>query len=470
MSRPCLILLSLSLAACASQLAERREAPGDPSNPKASPSDEGAPEEAEVRARVAALLRAELTEQSAVQLALLNNRELQAAGEELGVAQADLVQAGLLRNPSFGVAVRFPETSGGILNTEFSLAQELLDLFLLPLRKRLADEQLQQAKLRLSNTLFLLVGRVRREFYALQALQQAVALRRDVLEAAEASAELAARQRQAGNIGELELDTQRSATEQARLDLARDALELEGQRERLNRLLGLWGTQTGWTVTAMLPDLPPAEPSLEGLEARAVERRLDVASARQEARIVTQALELAKTSRFVGMVEVGVSRSSGPEPGIRVTGPTLRLELPIFDRRQGLIGKLEAQRRQSEKRLQALAVDARSEVRIAVHALRGRRQVAEQFRSVLLPLRERIVARAQERYNGMLLGVFQLLLARQSEIESYRQFLEVVRDYWVAHVELERAVGGSLSDAPAPAPAPAPPASGQPASHQESAP
>jgi len=410
--------------------------------------DRGTPEDAEVKRRVADLLRNDLTDASAVQIALLNNPGLQATYEELGVAQGDLVQAGLLRNPSLGFAVRFPEGSAGVVSTDFSLAQEFLDIFMLPLRKRLAAEQFEQAKLRLAGEVFQLVGKVREDYYALQALRQMVELRRTVLEAAEVSAELAERQLRAGNIADLELETQRDAYEQAKLDLARDELLFEAQRERMTRLMGLWGTQTDWRFSSQLPDLPASEEALDHVEAVAISQRLDVASARQETRILTQALHVANTSRFVGSVEIGVSRQTGPEPGIRVTGPTLRLELPIFDRRQGLIRRIEAQLRQSEKRLASVSVDARSEVRTARLALLAARQVVEHYRKVLLPIRERTVKLSQERYNAMLLSVFQLLRAKQAEVDAYRRYIEAVRDYWIARVELERAAGGTLKGMP----------------------
>ncbi len=406
--------------------------------------DRGAPEDAEVARHVAELLRQDVTEENAVQIALLNNRTLQATYEDLGIAQADLVQAGLLRNPSFGLSVRFPEGPVGTLNTEMSLVQDFLDLFMLPLRKKLAAEQFDHAKLRLANEVFQVIGKVRQEYYTLQQLQQVVELRRTVLETAQLSAELAQRQHQAGNIGELELVTQRGGYQQAKLDLARDELNLELQRERLTRSLSLWGSQTEWKVSAKLADIPATEEALEHLESLAMSKRLDVATARQEARVFAQALDVAKTSRFVGAVEIGVSRAVGPEVGIRVIGPTLRLELPLFDRRQGLIRRLEAQLRQSEKRLAALSIDARSEVRAARLTLLSERQVVEHYRKVLLPIRERIVALSQQHYNAMLLGVFQLLLAKQAEVEAYRQYIEAVRDYWIARVDLERAVGGRL--------------------------
>lgn len=406
--------------------------------------EQGATEDAEAKRLVTELLAHDLTEDSAVQVALLNNKALQATYEDLGVAQADLIQAGLLRNPSFDLSVRFPETAVGMLNTNFELVQDFLDIFMLPLRKKLGAEQFEQAKLHLANEVFQTVEKVRQQYYALQALQQIVALRRTVLDASQVSAELSERQHKAGNIGDLELETERGVYQQAKLELAHDELQLEVERERLTRLLGVWGSQTEWKISAKLPDIPSEEDALEHLEALAISQRLDVASARQETRVFEYALGLTRTSRFIGTVEVGIDRETGPESGLRVTGPTLHLELPIFDRRQVLIRKLEAQLRQSEARLAALSVDARSEVRTARVTLLAERQVVEHYRKVLIPIRERTVAFAQQRYNAMLLGIFQLLQAKQAEIETYRQYIEAVRDYWSARVELERAVGGRI--------------------------
>ncbi|HXN41039.1 MAG TPA: TolC family protein, partial [Myxococcaceae bacterium] len=352
--------------------------------------------------------------------------------------------AGLLRNPSLDFSVRFPENSVGGVNTELSIFENLLNLFLLPARKKLATQQFEQAKLRLANDIFQVVGKVRQEFYSLQALQQLGRLRRTVLKAAEVSARLAERQHQAQNIGALEFETQRGLYQQAKLDLARDELQLQVQQERINRLLGLWGEQTRWKVQSELQEIPREELPLDQLESAALSRRLDVASARMETEILSQALDLAKTSRFVGTLDLGISRGTGPERGIRVIGPAVRLELPIFDQRQAMIRRLEAQLRQSEKRFTALSVDARSEVRSARIALISARQVIEHYREFLLPNRERVVALSQQRYNVMQLGVFQVLLAKQAQVEAYRQYIEAVRDYWIARVELDRSAGGSV--------------------------
>jgi cobalt-zinc-cadmium efflux system outer membrane protein len=78
---------------------------------------QGGKEDRAVEESVAALLRQELTADAAVQIALVNNRSLQAELEEIGIAQADLVQAGLLKNPGFRASARFPDRPPSAANT-----------------------------------------------------------------------------------------------------------------------------------------------------------------------------------------------------------------------------------------------------------------------------------------------------------------------------------------------------------------
>ena len=406
--------------------------------------DHGAPDRDVIAQRVSALLKDDLTQQNAVAIALINNQSLQATYRELGIAQADLLAAGQLSNPSLNVAIGFPENGNAVVGTELGLVQSLLDLALLPMRKHFAEQQFAQAQLRLADEVVGMVAKVKREFVVLQAAQQVVGLRTLVLSAAQSASELAERQHEAGNIGDLELESQRDAFAQCKLDLAHAELQLELQREAVTRVLGLWGAQTQWHVAAKLADMPSNEDALEHLEALAIAQRLDVEGARQQVDVLAQALRITETSRFVGAVDVGVQRASGPERGIAVTGPTLRVELPIFNQRQAPIRKLKAQLAQSQAQLDALSIDARSEVRAARITLLSARAVVEQYRDVVMPIRERTVALAQQRYNAMLEGVFQLLLAKRSEIDAYREYIEAVRDYWLARIDLQRVVGGQL--------------------------
>lgn len=409
--------------------------------------NQGTSEDAAVVDAVRSMLQQELTIDEAVQIALLNNRSLQATYEELGIAQADLVQAGLLRNPLFGASFRFPDkTVGGhrSTNTEFSVVQDFLDLLVRPLRKKVAAAQFEQTKLRVGNTILNLAAEVRSTYYALQADEQTLEMRRTVVQATEAAVDIATRQHDAGTLKTLDLANQQGFHDQAKLDMTRTDIQIIADRERLNRLMGIWGADTMWKLPERLPELPESEIPMEHLESIAVSQRLDLAAARQETQVIAHALSLTRRYRYFYVFDVGVDSEHDVADDVTFTGPNLTLELPIFDRRQAEIARLEAQLRQSLQRLASLAIDIRSEVREIRERLLAARNVAKYHHDSILPLRQRIVDESQLYYNGMLIGVYELLLAKQNQINAGREYIETLRDYWIARSDLERAVGGRL--------------------------
>jgi cobalt-zinc-cadmium efflux system outer membrane protein len=410
--------------------------------------EQGPPTDSQIAGWVDGLLQGGLTRDRAVGIALVNSPSLQATYEELGVSQADMVQAGLLSNPRLGGSLGLPLNDAN-REYEVSLVQDFLDIFVLPLRKRVAREQFVADTLRVAHETLRVAGDVRKGVIALEASIQLVELRREIARAAQASAELAERLHEAGNITDLALAQEQTMAEQVRIDLSREELAVAGHREDINRLLGLWGTRTSWKLTESLPGLAVQDPSLEHLESRAIRQRLDIDAARKQTFVLWNALELAKNSRYFGFIEVGIHTHQDPD-GARLLGPTLALELPIFDQRQALIARLEAQYRQATRRLAALSVNARSEVRVAAAQLGAARWTAERYQKVLLPLRERVVNQSQLEYNAMQIGLAELLLAKQSQIEAYRAYVEALRDYWDAHVDLELAIGGRVTEPPAP--------------------
>jgi cobalt-zinc-cadmium efflux system outer membrane protein len=416
----------------------------------------GAADEA-VAAKVREMLAHDLTRAEAVQIALLNNRSLQTSYESLTIAQADVVQAGLLKNPVFSGAVRFPVSSASS-GPSYDLGVELdfLDLLLIPAKKRVAEAGFEAAKLRVGAEVLRLAHDTRVAFYTLQGAQQVAEMRRAVVSAAEASAALARRQHEAGNISELDLANEEGLYEEVRLDLARSEAEVLEARERMNRLMGLWGDDTRWSVAPKLAEVPAEESPLPDLESLALAQRLDVGAARAELQEASHALAMAESWRFLGGATVGASIQRDPE-GVTAAGPAASLELPIFDQKRAAVAKLRAGRRQAELRLAALTVDVRSEVREVRARLSFARSVVERYRSVVVPLRERIVALSQTYHDAMLLGVYQLLLAKRNEVNTYREYIETVERYWIVRADLELAGGGRLSPPSAPS-APRPPA------------
>jgi len=404
--------------------------------------EKGPPDDAQIAEWVRGLTSQGLTRARAVEIALVNNPDLQATYEELGISQADMVQAGLLKNPSLGAELGFRVNSGANDELRLSLVQDFLDLFVLPLRKQIAREQFESDTLRVANRALEVVAEVEKGFVSAQASTELVAFRRTVVEGAAVAAEMSTRQFEAGNINDLDLETQRATYEQARLDLAREEVDLLEARERVNRLLGLWGQTTSWRLVETLPPLPESEPDLDHLESIAMRRRLDVAVARRRAALLSKAVDLARTSRAFGRIDVGVDMHRDPN-GPLLLGPNLVIELPIFDQRQAVIARLEAQRREQERKLSGIAIDARSEVRLAEVRLRAGRQTVLHYRDVLLPLRKRVADQTLLHYNGMFVSVYQLLAAKQGEVDARRGYLEALRDYWSARAELARVIGGA---------------------------
>ena len=416
------------------------------------------PEDREAQQLVDRLLENELTVDSAVQVALLNNARLQATYEELGVSQAEVVQAGLIRNPAIFGSIRFPDVSSAANNLEFGIVQNFMELLMLPARQKIAAARFEQAKASVAYDVLSVVSEVEAAYFEVQGASNIRNVRSRIAEATAASFEFARRLHEAGNISELSLATEQGQYEETRLRLAESDILVLTARERLNRLMGLWGTRIDWQMPSRLPDIPTQEIPLEKLEALAVANRLDLESARREIDVLAQTLGTTVTWRWIGDMEVGVSAERDTDRTWAI-GPELAVELPLFDQRQAKIAQGEALLRQQVNNLTALAVDARSEVRTLRNKLVMQRYLVDHYKKVIIPLRERIVTLTLEKYNYMLVGAFDLLLAKQQEFDTYAKYLEAVRDYWTIRADLRKAVGGRLPAAvsresllPAPAP------------------
>jgi cobalt-zinc-cadmium efflux system outer membrane protein len=406
--------------------------------------DQGTPDDRRAAEAIDGLLAHELTVDAAVQVALLSSPSLRSKFEELSIAQADLVQAGLLKNPVFGIGRTAWDAEHLDINLFATVEQDLLSLLTLPLRKRVARAELEAAKLDVADHVLDVASEVREGFYRLQAAEQVVGMRALVERASEASAELARRQREAGTMSDLAMNTQLGLAAQTTLDRRRAEGEAAVLREALNKKMGLWGARTAWRVSPRLPELPSEEAALDRLETVAIAQRLDIGAARRNVEAIGHALTLAKTTRWTGTVDVAVV--VGRLRGSRhfSFGPSVAVEIPLFDQRQAQIARLEAFKRQSENDLDALGIDVRADVRAARSRLVTARAIAEDYRATVVPLREKIVHFSQQQYDAMLLGVYQLIQAKQSEFDAYREYIEALRDYWMARSDLERAVGGRL--------------------------
>ena len=390
------------------------------------------------------LLTRRLTASTAAQIALLNNRDLQATFEEIGISAADLSEAGLWKNPRFDLILRFPDRPPSAVDSDESVVFNFLDLLMLPLRKRVAAEHLAAAQLRVADAALKLVAEVKGAVYTLQAEEQLISRLKTLQETSGAALELTQDQHQAGNITDLALLEQQTSYSQSRLDVAMAGAEMRSGREKVNRLLGLWGDDTGWKVSESLPAMPASDPPLRGLESLAVSQRLDLAAAKSQLSSIVRGLGLTKTYRFFGALDLGLDTEHNPDRS-SVTGPTLGLELPIFNQGQARIARGEAELRAAEWKFEGLAIEIRSEVRELFDRLVSNREMARFYRDDLLPGRLAIVNQTQLQFNGMLIGNYALFEAKADEVRAERGYVEALRDYWMTRAELERAIGGSFT-------------------------
>lgn len=385
-----------------------------------------------------------LTIEAAVAVALVNNPTLQASFEQVGISQADLAQAATVENVELSGRVRFAGREGYGRNTELSILLNVFDVLVQPIRKKAAAAELEQTKARIAAEVLALATDVKDAYVTLQARQQLVTRLGVVRELTDAASGFAQAQHDAGTINDLELESRTVLDRESRVDVARAQAEVRSDRERLNRLLGLWGPRTAWTVEAELPAIPEAEMALDGLERHAIAHRQDLQAARWGVDAVGRALALRRKTRFF---PVGLHAGLNTEKeitGERVTGPEVALQLPLFDTGRASIARLQAEHRRAQRQLEALAVDARSEVREQRDRMLAARDLALFYERELLPQRVRILDLTLRQYNAMFKGAYDLLLAKQAEVETEKARLEAWRDYWIARARLEKALGGSL--------------------------
>jgi outer membrane protein TolC len=389
--------------------------------------------------RVAGLLAQPLHADDAVQIALLNNKRLQASYAELGLAEADVVQAGRLLNPALTLG---RSRQGSEVEREVGLQIGLVHLLTMPLTGPLAQRQLEQAQRDTALRVLSLAHATRRAYYVAVAADESVRHLQRANAVAEAGAELARRMADAGNWSALQQAREQGLLADTALRLADAMQNQSATRERLVRLLGV-DSASVFTLPERLPDLPDAAQALPVSEQQAMDQRIDLQSFRLQADAAQKRLGLVRTTRFINVLELGGNRiTSNEEPTQR--GVELRFELPLFDWGGARTARAETLYRQTLDRAADAAVNARSEVREAHIAYRTRYDIARRFKDEVLPLRKRISDENLRRYNGMLIGVFDLLADARAQIDAVDGAIHALRDFWLAQADLDMALAGPV--------------------------
>ncbi len=398
----------------------------------------------EIEAAIEELLAAPLGPGEAVRIALLANPELARSLAEAGLSRAEVIGASRLPNPRFSVGILESNQSGARREIETGIAFDLIQLLIRPARNALSIQEYERATRRAANELVELATRVEAGWFGYVGARQVAEMRAIIAEAADLSSELAERFYQAGNISELQLQRERAAATEARLNARRAELKARREYLALARLMGLSVDRHHWEAVERLPAVVELDKSGDELLAAARTSRLDLKNLETQLTSLEQALDLSRRWRFVGDVEVGVVRQRETD-GDRLIGPTLDLRLPIFDQGQASVIRSEARLERAYAQLQAQRLDMEHEVMQALANAEASHAIALEYRDALIPQREAIVMRSKEFYDYMFIGAFELLVARQQEYDAYQGYIESVRDYWLARVELARAAGTTLA-------------------------
>ena len=392
-----------------------------------------------LRTEVAQLLAHPLTPDDAVQIALLNNPGLQATYADLGIAAADVAQAGRLPNPRFSTTRTRSDDS---FKYETALTFPILALLTMPVALKMERERFEAVKLEVADRVLHLAADTRQAWVSAVAAQESVRYLEQVDDTAEVGAELAKRMVAVGNSARLDELRERAFVADTAAQLRRAKAADVAARERLVRLMGL-DRSDAFTLPDHLPALPSDIAAIEGIEAFALGNRLDVAAAKREAAATARSLGLVKATRFIDALEVGPATLMEQGHAVK-KGYEISVELPLFDWGSSKVARAETIYMRAVQQVAATAIDARSEVREAHANYLAARDIARHYRDEVVPIAKRISEESLLRYNGMLIGVFELLADAREQVRAAHGHIEALRDFWIAESGLRQALGGSL--------------------------
>ncbi|MFK4505363.1 TolC family protein [Bradyrhizobium daqingense] len=392
--------------------------------------------------RVRQLLSRPLTADTAVQIALLNNKGLQAAYNELALAETDLVEQSLPPNPVFAVS---RITGNGASEIERQVVGDILALATLPFRSDIARERFRQAQLRAALATLRLAADVRRAYWRAVAGNEMVGLLTDAKATAESTAQLAVKLGETGSLNKLDQAREQVFYAETTADLATARQMAASARERLARLMGLWDGGLDFRLPSALPPLPRRPLSLPSIEADAVAHRIDLQIARLELTALAKALNLTEATRFVTLLDLaGISRrTQDPEgPPFRERGFDVQFQIPIFDGGEVRVRQAAETYNFAFNRLTERAVNVRSEARDAYRVYRSSYDIASHYQREIIPLRRIITEEMQLRFSSMQVDIFALLTEARQRLAALRGAIDARQRFFLAQADLQTAVNG----------------------------
>ena len=394
------------------------------------------------QATVRRLLGRTLSVDAAVQVALLNNKGLQAAYNVLALAETELVEQSLPPNPTFSLS---RIAGNGEIEIERQVVGDILALATLPLRSDIARERFRQAQLRAALETLRVAAEVRRAYFRAVAANDLVGLLTDAKTTAESTAQLAKQLGETGGMNKLDQAREQVFYAETTADLASARQEAASARERLARLMGLWDEGLDFRLPNRLPELPRRPLTLPGIEVDAVGHRVDLQIARMELVALAKSLNLTEATRFITLLDLaGISkRTTDPEaPPLRERGFEVAFQIPIFDGGEVRVRQAAETYNHAFNRLTETAVNVRSEARDAYRVYRSTYDIASHFGREILPLRKIITEEMQLRFSSMQVDVFALLVETRQRIASLRAAIDAKREFFLAQSDLKAAVNG----------------------------
>jgi len=392
------------------------------------------------QARVAELLQKDLDVESAVQIALLNNKGLQASLYELGISEADVVQAGRLPNPGFSMLYA---KNNGEYKIEQALTFNIFSLLTMPKMLEIERMNFEKTKRQVALDVLRLAYQTRLAYFNAVAANEQAAYSAQVKESAEASAEMAKRMVKAGNWNALELAREQGFYADARQDDMAALQKQASAHEALSRLLGIPAEQL--VLQKRLPDLPKAIAEPGQFTQVAFEQRLDLQAARLQVQNLAKQLGLTKTTSVINALQIGPARVlEGRRGDPYKNGVDISFELPLFDWGGAKVARAEAIYMQGVNRAAYIAANAQSEIREAYSRYRSSYDIARQYHDEIVPLRKKVLDEKLLRYNGMLVSPFELFADARAQVASVKSYIEKLNEFWLAETELQMTRIGDL--------------------------
>ncbi|MCB1383584.1 MAG: TolC family protein [Notoacmeibacter sp.] len=417
----------------------------------------------EVAARVHALVhRKTISADTAVQVALLNNRGLQAAYASLGMSAAEAWQQTMLENPKVSIGllgIGAPEL-GLLRAVEGLVASNILALATQKQRVDIADTEFRKAQSVAVNETLRLAIETRRAWINAVSAFETVAYLNQAKDAADAASELALKLGESGALPKAGQAREHAFYAELTGQMAEARLSAQLAKEELTRLMGLWGAEVDYFVPDRLPSLPKMPMRKDRIEAEALRNRVDLRIAKLEVEATAKRHGLTEVTRHVTDLElitgVEIEREIDREYELaggkieehksRKTVVTPQVELdfviPIFDSGEARLRKAELAYMQAANLLAEKAVNIRSQARAAYMAYRSTHDIARHYRNAVLPLRTKIEEQSLLTYNGMITNTFELLADTRAKTGTLLLAINAKKQFWLADANLAAAIYG----------------------------